>query len=61
MREGRVVSEDEFIGYWNTRERILFLKMQDDFLYFKPQRDRLQLISYDNPYDLDSLDLNKIK
>lgn len=59
--DGEVVDEDEFIGYWNIKERILFLKMEDSFMHFKTERNSIDLISPDNRYDLKKITLEKIK
>lgn len=60
-KDGKVITTDEFIGYWNLKERILYLKLGDEFMHFKTERDRMELISYDNRYNLDSLHLDKVQ
>ncbi len=61
VKDGEVVSQEEFIGYWNIKERIMFLKMEDDLMHFKTQRNKLELISYENRYGLDGIHLEKIR
>ena len=60
-RDGEVISHEELVGYWNIKERIMFLKMEDDFMHFKTERNKLDLISYENRYNLDKIHLDKIR
>ncbi len=58
-KDGITISTEEIFGYWDIKEKILYLKTEDDIMYFKSERDTLELLNYENRYDLDKITLKK--
>ncbi|WP_319370734.1 hypothetical protein [uncultured Ilyobacter sp.] len=54
------VSHEELTGKWIIKEKILYLQLDDDTMYFKTERDSIELINYENKYNIDKIILKKI-
>ncbi|WP_319202086.1 hypothetical protein [uncultured Ilyobacter sp.] len=59
--DGKTVSHEELTGDWIIKEKILYLKLDDDTMYFKTGRDSIELVNYENRYDIDQIILKKVK
>ncbi len=59
-QNGKAVSHEELTGKWVIKEKILYLKLDDDTMYFKTNRDSIELVNYENKYDLDKIILKKV-
>ncbi|WP_320046525.1 hypothetical protein [uncultured Ilyobacter sp.] len=60
-KDGQIVSHEELTGDWIIKEKILYLQLDDDTMYFKTSRHSIELVNYENRYDIDKIILKKVK